>query len=79
MSINEMKIWGVITAIALLIVMIALIIADEIKNPITHPQEPVVVLDGCSYYEYYHSRRTEHYEYVHCSFCTNIQHRLERK
>lgn len=67
------RIWAVIL-MAFPIVVVGLAIIYIEYSPQALP--PVVVSNGCSYYQIYHSRRSQHYEYVHCPACTNREHNL---
>lgn len=66
------KVWAIIL-IAIPIVA-GLLIFYFMYVPQPPPVLPVVISNGCSYYQVYHSRRTQHYEYIHVSNCTNKQH-----
>ena len=62
--------------LTIILATLAITIGVSFVLLIPPPISPIVIQNGCSYYEIYHSRRSQHYEYVHCQFCTNSQHYL---
>ena len=61
------------------LIILPIIILASVMISIPTPQPVIVLKEGCSYYEIYHSRRSDHYEYIHYPDCTNKQHKISLK
>jgi hypothetical protein len=61
----------IVSPIILIAVFIIILV---LFGELTEIPEPIVIKNGCSYDEIYHSRRTIKYEYIHRRDCTNITH-----